>query len=60
MPGKSNLILEIVWLITGFLCLAAVFRYLMNGYDRRILIFVLMAVVSFLFAWYRHRQRKKR
>jgi len=60
MPGKSNLILEIVWLITGFLCLAAGFRYLLNGYDRRILIFVLMAVVSFLFAWYRHRQRKKR
>lgn len=60
MRNKSILILEIIWLITGFLCLAAGTRMLVeSGFSKRVLLFGLMALVSFLFALMRHRQRKK-
>jgi hypothetical protein len=61
MYSKTNLLLEIIWLITGTLCILAAVRLLtLNGYTNRILLFLVMAVVSFLFAWLRHRQRKKK
>ena len=57
---KSHLLLEIIWLITGLLCIAAAVRlYAVNGYNNRILVFILMALVAFLFARFRHNQRKK-
>jgi hypothetical protein len=60
MSNKSLIILEIIWIATGFLCIAAGIRIIIiNGYNNRILIFAIMALVSFLFAWFRHRQRKK-
>ncbi|HUV01717.1 MAG TPA: hypothetical protein VMW32_12200 [Bacteroidales bacterium] len=60
MSNRSLLILEIVWIITGILCVAAAIRFaIINGYSNRILILALMAFISFLFAWMRHRQRKK-
>ena len=58
--NKSNLILEIIWLITGVLCIAAGIRmFITGGYNNRLLIVLLMAFVSFLFARFRHIQRKK-
>ena len=60
MRGKSILILEIIWIVTGLLCTGAAIRIAVSGGGREIIIFVLMAVISFMFAWLRHNQRKKR
>ena len=53
------LIVEIIWIITGVLSIAAGIRYLTAGGGKLLFVFPLLAVVSFLFAWIRHRQRKK-
>lgn len=58
-PG--NLFLEIIWTITGILCISAgVFSYIKNGYGNRIIMFAAMALISFLFAWFRDKQRKNK
>lgn len=58
--NKYNLILEIVWIIMGLLCIAAGTRlFIIKGYETRVLLIALMAVISFLFAWFRHTRRKK-
>ena len=59
MNKRSLLILEIVWIIVGIVCLAAAIRLAFTAGGSRIIIFLLMALVSFAFAWARHRQRKK-
>ena len=60
MIKRPNRILEIIWIITGILCIAAGIRLLViKGYDNRILIFGIMAVISFFYAWFRHGQQKK-
>jgi hypothetical protein len=59
MNKKSLLILEIIWIGVGIVCLAAGTRYAVLTGGSRIFIFFLMAVVSFAFAFIRHRQRKK-
>jgi Flp pilus assembly protein TadB len=59
MNKKHLLILEITWAVTGLLCIAAGIRYAIVTGGSRIFIFIIMAVISFLFAWKRHRERKK-
>jgi hypothetical protein len=59
MRNSSLLILEIVWISTGILCIAAGIKYAMTGYSSKIPIFALMAFVCFVFAWVRDKQRKK-
>jgi hypothetical protein len=59
MKNSSLLILEIVWITTGILSVAAGIRYAINGGSNKIFIFALMALVSFAFAWMRHKQRKR-
>jgi len=59
MRNSSILILEIIWIVTGFLCIAAGIRYAITGGSSKIPIFALMAVICFVFAWLRDRQRKK-
>lgn len=59
MNKKSLLILEIIWIAVGIVSLAAGTRYAITSGGSRVLIFLLMAVVSFTFAFIRHRQRKK-
>ena len=59
MKKGSLLILEIVWIIVGIVCIAAAIRFAIIAGGSRIFIFLLMALVSFAFAWTRHRQRKK-
>lgn len=58
--SRPNRILEIIWIITGILCIAAgINLFIKNGYENRILIFAAMAVISFLYAWFRHSKQKK-
>ncbi len=59
MRNKSLLVLEIIWITTGVLCIAAGIRFAITGGSSKIYIFGIMALVSFLFAWFRHSQRKK-
>jgi len=59
MRNSSLLVLEIIWIATGVLCIAAGIRYAMAGSGSKIPIFALMAFVSFIFAWLRDKQRKK-
>jgi hypothetical protein len=60
MRNNSLLIMEIVWIGTGILSIAAGIRYvIVSGSSSKILIFALMALVCFVFAWIRHKQRKK-
>jgi hypothetical protein len=60
MRNSSLLVLEIIWIATGILSIAAGIRFAITGSGSKILIFAAMAVISFLFAWLRHNQRKKR
>jgi hypothetical protein len=59
MNKKSLIILEIVWIAVGIICIAAAIRNVATTGGPRVFIFILMAIVSFAFAWIRHRQRKK-
>lgn len=59
MKNKSLLILEIIWITTGILSVAAGIRYAITDGGNKIVIFALMALISFVFAWFRHKQRKK-
>jgi len=59
MNKRFLLIIEIVWIITGSLSMVAGIRYAVQTGGPGVIVFLLLAVVSFLFAWIRHRQRKK-
>ncbi|OFY66468.1 MAG: hypothetical protein A2V64_13135 [Bacteroidetes bacterium RBG_13_43_22] len=59
MNKKFLLILEIIWIITGILCIAAGIRYIIKDGGKMSFVFPLLALISFLFAWLRHRERKK-
>jgi hypothetical protein len=60
MRNKTSLLLEIVWIFTGILCIAAGIRNaIASGSSSKIPIFALMALVCFIFALIRHRQRTK-
>ncbi len=60
MSNKYLLILEIIWWATGAVSLAAAIRFAVTEGGNKIILFILMDLVSFLFAWLRHQQRKKR
>jgi hypothetical protein len=59
MNKKTLLIIEIIWISIGVICIAAGIRYAISTGGSRIYTFVFMALISFAFAWARHRQRKK-
>jgi hypothetical protein len=59
MRNSSLLILEIIWIVTGVISVYAALRLAFTGGSSKILIFAVMALISFVFAWLRHRQRKK-
>jgi uncharacterized membrane protein YbaN (DUF454 family) len=58
MNKRFLLIIEIIWIVTGTLCLAAGIINVVSVGNSRTFIFLLLAVISFIFAWLRHRQRK--
>jgi uncharacterized membrane protein YczE len=51
--------MEIIWIATGVLCIAAGTRFALTNGSSKIPAFALMAMICFVFAWIRHRQRKK-
>ena len=58
MSKKSLLILEIIWIVIGSASLiAAIHSLIISG--EKVLIFVLMSVISYGMAYFRHLQRKK-
>jgi hypothetical protein len=59
MKNRLPLILEIVWVIVGIICLAAGVHSLITGGGTRFILLFIMALVSAVFAWIRHTQRKK-
>jgi hypothetical protein len=59
MSNRTLLVLEIVWITVGVLCIAAGTRYAITAGGSKIIIFYVMALISFIFAFIRHRQRKK-
>jgi len=59
MRNNSLFILEIIWIITGVLSIVIAIKIAITTGGNRIWFFLLMAVISFLFAWVRHKQRKK-
>ncbi len=59
MNKKSLLILEIIWTATGLLSLvAAITSVASRGLSSTFFVFIIMAVVAFVFAFLRHRQRR--
>jgi hypothetical protein len=59
MRNSSLLVLEIVWIATGILCIIAGIRFAITNGTNKVLLFALMALVCFVFAWIRDKQRKK-
>jgi len=59
MKNKPSLILEIVWIIIGLVSFYLSVKEFININNRQASIFLMMAAVSFLLAWFRDRQRKK-
>jgi uncharacterized membrane protein YczE len=59
MRNSSLLVLEIIWIVTGVLCIAAGIRFALTNGGSKIPIFALMALICFVFAWLRDKQRKK-
>jgi hypothetical protein len=59
MRNSSVLVMEIIWIITGILCLIAAFRLATTTSSNKIPIFAVMALICFVFAWFRQKQRKK-
>jgi len=60
MNNRYLVILEIIWAGTSIACIAVAIKLLVTeGYGTRFLLLAAMALIAFLFAWYRHRQRKK-
>lgn len=51
--------MEIIWIILGIASIAAAVIYARGTGGPKVFIYILIAMVSFLFAWFRHRQRKK-
>lgn len=59
MKNKYLLVIEIVWIATGILSTAAGIKVALDTGGNRVLVFAALAMVSFFFAWIRHRQRTK-
>jgi hypothetical protein len=59
MRNSPLLAMEIIWIATGVLSVAAAIKFAIGSGGDRTIIFALMGVISFIFAWLRHKQRKK-
>jgi hypothetical protein len=59
MRNRSLLAMEIIWIATGVLCVFASVRFAFGAGGNKVIVFGLMALISFTFAWLRHKQRKK-
>jgi len=59
MRNSSLLVLEIIWIATGVFSAGAGIKFAITTGGSQVFIFALMALISFVFAWLRHKQRKK-
>jgi hypothetical protein len=59
MNKRYLIVLEVIWIITGVFCIIAGIKYAIGPGGKKTFIFFLLAAVSFLFAWFRDRERKK-
>jgi hypothetical protein len=59
MRNSSLLAMEIIWIATGTLCLAVAIKLAFTDGGKEIIIFALMALISFIFGWLKEKQRKK-
>jgi hypothetical protein len=60
MKNRFSLILEVLWIVIGIVCIAAGLRsVVLKDNSNIIIIFFVMAMISFGFAWFRHNQRRK-
>lgn len=59
MRNNSLIAMEIIWIVTGVLCVIAGTRLAFTTGGSKIPIFALMSLICFVFAWLRHKQRKK-
>ncbi len=59
MRNSSLLVMEIIWITTGVLSVVAGISYAITSGGSKVFIFASMALISFVFAWLRHKQRKK-
>jgi len=59
MQNKSSLIVELVWIAIGLLTFYLSVKEFFNSNNRQGWMFLGMATVSFLLAWFRDKQRKK-
>jgi hypothetical protein len=59
MNKKFLLALEIIWITTGTLAILTGIRYAVKTGGNKTFVFAALALISFLFAWLRHRERKK-
>jgi len=59
MRNSSLMALEIIWFVAGIMCIYAAVRSAMAGEGGRTALFILMTLISFIFALLRHNQRKK-
>lgn len=59
MNKKFLLALEIIWIATGTSAVFIGIRFAVNTGGSRTFVFAAIAIISFLFAWLRHRERKK-
>jgi len=59
MNNKLQVAIEVIWVITGLLCIVAGIRYATTTGGSKTYLFAIMALISFAFAWYRHNLRKK-
>jgi hypothetical protein len=57
--NSSLLALEIVWISTGLICFFTSIRLIATTGGWKSIIFAVMALISFAFAWIRHSMRKK-
>jgi len=59
MSNRTLLVVEIIWIAVGILCIATGIRFAITEGGPKIFIFISMALISFVFALIRHKQRKK-
>jgi len=59
MKNRSSLLVEILWISIGVVSLYLFLREIIGKDIREAGMFLLMSIISFLLAWFRHNQRKK-
>jgi hypothetical protein len=60
MNKRTLIILEVIWIVIGIFCIAAAIHNKITTGGERFLILLGMGILSFIMAYIRDRQRKKK